>query len=42
MNLKKIIILLILMIPNIVNADVFQDITYKIVDNPKKIGRAHV
>ena len=38
MNLKKIIILLILMIPNIVNADFFEDITYKIVDNPKRLS----
>ena len=38
MNLKKIIILLILMIPNIVNADFFEDITYKIEDNPKRLS----
>ena len=38
MNLKKIIILLILMIPNIVNADFFEDITYKILDNPKRLS----
>ena len=38
MNLKKIIILLILMIPNIVNADFFEDITSKIVDNPKRLS----
>ena len=38
MNLKKIIILLILMIPNIVNADFFEDITYKIVDNSKRLS----
>ena len=38
MNLKKIIILLILMIPNIVNADFFEDITYKIVDNHKRLS----
>ena len=38
MNLKKIIILLILMTPNIVNADFFEDITYKIVDNPKRLS----
>ena len=38
MNLKKIIILLILMIPNIVNADFFEDITDKIVDNPKRLS----
>ena len=38
MNLKKIIILLILVIPNIVNADFFEDITNKIVDNPKRLS----
>ncbi|MDA9725781.1 CRTAC1 family protein [Candidatus Pelagibacter sp.] len=38
MNLKKIIILLILIIPNIVNADFFEDITNKIVDNPKRLS----
>ena len=38
MYLKKIIILLILMTPNIVNADFFEDITYKIVDNPKRLS----
>ena len=35
---KKIIILSILTIPNIVNADFFEDITYKIVDNPKRLS----
>ena len=38
MNLKKIIILLILIIPNIVNADFFVDITNKIVDNTKRLS----
>ena len=38
MNLKKIIILLILIIPNIVNADFFEDITNKIEDNPKGLA----
>ena len=36
--LKKIIILLFLIIPNIVNADFFEDITDKIVDNPKRLS----
>ena len=36
--LKKIIISLILIIPNIVNADFFEDITDKIVDNPKRLS----
>ncbi len=36
--LKKIIILLILIIPNIVNADFFEDITDKIIDNPKRLS----
>ena len=36
--LKKIIILSILTMPNIVNADFFEDITYKIVDNPKRLS----
>ena len=36
--LKKIIISLILIIPNIVNADFFDDITDKIVDNPKRLS----
>ena len=36
--LKKIIILFILIIPNIVNADFFEDITDKIVDNPKRLS----
>ena len=36
--LKKIIILLILIIPNIVNADFFEDITEKIVDNPNRLS----
>ena len=35
---KKIIILSILIIPNIVNADFFEDITYKIVDNSKRLS----
>ena len=35
---KKIIILSILTIPNIVNADFFEDITYKIVDNSKRLS----
>ena len=38
MNLKKIITLLILMIPNIASADFFEDITNKIVDNPKRLS----
>ena len=38
MNLKKIVILLFLIIPNIVNADFFEDITDKIVDNPKRLS----
>ena len=36
--LKKIIISIILIIPNIVNADFFEDITDKIVDNPKRLS----
>ncbi len=36
--LKKIIILLILIIPNIVNADFFEDMSSKIVDNPKRLS----
>ena len=36
--LKKIIIFQILIIPNIVNADFFKDITAKIVDNPKRLS----
>jgi hypothetical protein len=36
--LKKIIILSILTMPNIVNADFFEDITYKIVDNSKRLS----
>ncbi|MDC3175097.1 CRTAC1 family protein [Candidatus Pelagibacter sp.] len=36
--LKKIIILFILIIPNIVNADFFEDITDKILDNPKRLS----
>ena len=35
---KKIIILFILIIPNIVNADFFEDITDKILDNPKRLS----
>ena len=35
---KKIIFLSVLIIPNIVNADFFEDITYKIVDNPKRLS----
>ena len=36
--LKKIIFLQILIVPNIVNADFFKDITVKIVDNPKRLS----
>ncbi len=36
--LKKIITLFILIIPNIVNADFFEDITDKIVDNSKRLS----
>ena len=36
--LNKIIILTILIIPNIVNADFFEDITDKILDNPKRLS----
>ena len=36
--LVKIIILTILIIPNIVNADFFEDITDKILDNPKRLS----
>ena len=36
--LNKIIILTILIIPNLVNADFFEDITDKIVDNPKRLS----
>ena len=36
--LNKIIVLTILIIPNIVNADFFEDITDKIVDNPKRLS----
>ena len=36
--LNKIIILIILIIPNIVNADFFEDITNKIVENPKRLS----
>ena len=36
--LKKIILFSILIIPNIVNADFFEDITDKIVDNPKRLS----
>ena len=36
--LNKIIILTILIIPNIVNADFFEDITDKIADNPKRLS----
>ena len=35
---KKIIILSILSLPSSVNADFFEDITYKIVDNPKRLS----
>ena len=35
---KKIIILSVLTMPNIVNADFFEDITYKIVDNSKRLS----
>ncbi len=36
--LKKIIVLSILMSPNIVNADFFEDISKKIVNNPKRLS----
>ena len=36
--LNKLIILTILIIPNIVNADFFEDITDKILDNPKRLS----
>ena len=36
--LKKIKILIILISPNIVNADFFEDITGKIADNPKRLS----
>ena len=36
--LNKIIILTILIIPNIVNADFFEDITYKIENNSKRLS----
>ena len=36
--LKKTIILLILAMPNIVKADFFEDITDKIIDNPKRLS----
>ncbi len=35
---KKIIFLSVLIIPNIVNADFFKDITDKIADNPKRLS----
>ncbi len=35
---KKIIFLSVLIIPNIVNADFFNDITAKIADNPKRLS----
>jgi hypothetical protein len=35
---KKIIFLSVLIIPNIVNADFFEDITAKISDNPKRLS----
>ena len=35
---KKIIFLLVLILPNIVNADFFIDITDKIADNPKRLS----
>ena len=35
---KKIIFLSVLIIPNMVNADFFKDITTKIVDNPKRLS----
>ena len=35
---KKIIFLSVLIIPNIVNADFFEDITAKIVDNSKRLS----
>ena len=36
--LNKIIILTILIIPNIVNADFFENISNKIVNNPKRLS----
>ena len=36
--LKKIIILPVLIMPGIVNADFFEDITDKILDNPKRLS----
>ena len=36
--LKKLIILIILIIPNSAAADFFEDITRKIVDNPKRLS----
>ncbi|MDC3173732.1 CRTAC1 family protein [Candidatus Pelagibacter sp.] len=36
--INKIIILTILTIPSIVNASFFEDITFKIVDNPKRLS----
>ena len=36
--LKKIILLSILIIPNIVNADFFENISNKIVNNPKRLS----
>jgi len=36
--LKKIIVISILMSPNIVNADFFEDISNKIVNNPKRLS----
>ena len=35
---KKIIFISILIIPNVVNADFFKDITSKIVDNSKRLS----
>ena len=37
-NLKKIIILFVLMIPNNLNASFFEDLTSQIVDNPKRLS----
>ena len=36
--LKKLVVLFFLLIPNNLNADFFEDITNKIVDNPKRLS----
>ena len=36
--IKKITFISILIIPNVVNADFFKDITFKIADNPKRLS----